>query len=102
MKRSFLTTKRMMRSLLENVGEIYTNTLFLSDLFEFLALEPRVIDPIRSFPMPSTFMYADVIHVMVNGRIIESGGHHELLVHDGYYARSWKSQISEQHQTAGC
>ena len=35
----------LMRSLLENLGQIYSNSLFLGDLFEFLALEPQVMDP---------------------------------------------------------
>ena len=33
------------RSTLENVGQLYQNSLFLGSLFEFLALEPRVISP---------------------------------------------------------
>jgi len=67
--------------------------------FRWLAADRTAIVITHRF---TTAMYADVIHVMVNGRIIESGSHHELLVHDGYYAQSWKSQISGQHQTAGC
>jgi ATP-binding cassette subfamily B protein len=35
------------RSLLANVGHLYYNSLFLGNLFEFLALEPRVVDPPR-------------------------------------------------------
>ena len=33
------------RSTLENVGQLYQNSLFLGSLFEFLSLEPRVISP---------------------------------------------------------
>ena len=33
----------LMRTLLENAGQLYGNSLFLGNLFEFLALEPRVI-----------------------------------------------------------
>ncbi|MBW1895565.1 MAG: ABC transporter ATP-binding protein, partial [Deltaproteobacteria bacterium] len=51
---AFNQGQRMMRSLLENVGEMYTNSLFLEDLFEFLALEPKVVDPINPSPVPST------------------------------------------------
>jgi ATP-binding cassette, subfamily B, bacterial len=36
---------RLMRSLLENLGQLYANSLFLGNLFEFLSLEPRVVDP---------------------------------------------------------
>lgn len=38
---------RLMRTLLENVGQLYNNTLFLSDLFAFLALQPRIGAPAR-------------------------------------------------------
>jgi len=35
----------LLRSLLQNVGQVFSNSLFLADLFEFLALEPRVTSP---------------------------------------------------------
>jgi ATP-binding cassette, subfamily B, bacterial len=38
-------------------------------------------------------MRADIIHVMRAGQIVESGSHNELLLQDGFYAESWKSQI---------
>jgi ATP-binding cassette subfamily B protein len=45
---------RLMRSLLENVGQLYYNSLFLGNLFEFLALEPQVADPANPQPAPAT------------------------------------------------
>ena len=38
---------RLMRTLLENVGQLYANTLFLGNLFEFLGLEPKVVSPAK-------------------------------------------------------
>ncbi len=43
---------RLARELLQNVGELYQNTLFLGNLFEFLELVPRVISPVSPVPVP--------------------------------------------------
>lgn len=43
---------RLARELLQNLGELYQNTLFLGNLFEFLALEPRVVSPPTPVPVP--------------------------------------------------
>lgn len=43
---------RLARELLQSVGELYQNTLFLGNLFEFLALEPRVLSPASPVPVP--------------------------------------------------
>jgi ATP-binding cassette subfamily B protein len=40
----------------------------------------------------TTAMHADVVHVMVDGRIVESGRHAELLAFGGRYAQSWAMQ----------
>jgi ATP-binding cassette subfamily B protein len=42
---AFQQGQRLMRSLLDGVGQVYTNALFLGNLFEFLALQPRVTEP---------------------------------------------------------
>jgi ATP-binding cassette subfamily B protein len=47
-----------MQTLLQNVGQLYANTLFLGNLFEFLALEPKVIDRPHPRPIP---------HVLTDG-----------------------------------
>lgn len=41
----------LLRSLLGNLGQIYSNTLFLGNLFEFLSLEPRIVSPRHPVPM---------------------------------------------------
>jgi ATP-binding cassette subfamily B protein len=38
-------------------------------------------------------MRADIIHVMDQGRIVESGSHHDLIAQDGLYASSWRAQV---------
>jgi len=42
---AFSQGQRLMRSLLQQVGEIYAHSLFLEDLFAFLDLEPGIVDP---------------------------------------------------------
>jgi ATP-binding cassette subfamily B protein len=42
---AFNQGQRLLRSLLENMGQLYSNSLFIGNLFEFLALEPRITDP---------------------------------------------------------
>jgi ATP-binding cassette subfamily B protein len=41
----------------------------------------------------TTAMQADIIHVMDEGRIVESGSHDELVELGGSYAASWKEQV---------
>ena len=43
----------------------------------------------------STVRHADAIHVMENGRIVESGNHDELLERNGAYAALWRLQTGE-------
>ena len=41
----------------------------------------------------TTAMRADVIHVVADGRVVESGSHGELLARGGRYAASWHGQL---------
>ncbi len=41
----------------------------------------------------TTAMRADVIHVMQNGQIVESGSHDDLLARSGLYAQSWAAHM---------
>jgi ATP-binding cassette subfamily B protein len=43
----------------------------------------------------TTAMQADIIHVMVEGRIVESGTHRQLVTLGGHYAKSWAAQMEE-------
>ena len=43
----------------------------------------------------STVRHADRIHVLVDGKIVESGTHEDLLEHDAAYAGLWKVQTGE-------
>jgi ATP-binding cassette subfamily B protein len=51
---AFTQGQRLMGTLLGNVGDIYTNSLFLADLFQFLDMAPHVVDPPAPQPAPQT------------------------------------------------
>ena len=50
---AFNQGQTLVRSLLDNVGQIYTNTLFLGNLFEFLELKSQVVNRPNCIPVPS-------------------------------------------------
>jgi ATP-binding cassette subfamily B protein len=47
----------------------------------------------------TTAMQADAIHVMREGRVVESGSHSELLARRGLYARAWSGQMLPPPET---
>jgi len=49
---AFNQGQQLVRVLLQNVGQVYANTLFLGNLFDFLAPEPRVVAPLSPKPAP--------------------------------------------------
>ena len=49
----------------------------------------------------TTAMHADVIHVMHDGEVIESGTHEELLEQEGHYAESWNAQVNQGWRAQG-
>ena len=44
----------------------------------------------------STVIEADLIHVIDNGKLVESGNHQQLLANHGTYARLYALQFKEQ------
>jgi ATP-binding cassette subfamily B protein len=50
---AFQRGQGLMRSLLGNVSQIYSNTLFLEQLFAFLDLKAQVTDPVDARPIPT-------------------------------------------------
>ena len=44
---------RLSRSLLDDAGQLYANMLFLGNLFDFLALEPKELNPARARALPA-------------------------------------------------
>jgi ATP-binding cassette subfamily B protein len=51
---AFQLGQGLMRTLVGSVGQIYSNSLFLGSLFEFLSLRPRVVDPPSPVTTPTT------------------------------------------------
>jgi ATP-binding cassette subfamily B protein len=49
---AFNQGQQMLRALLGNTQQIFTNLLFLGKLYEFLALEARVVSPPKPVPLP--------------------------------------------------
>lgn len=49
----------------------------------------------------TTAMHADIIHVMDDGEVIESGTHEELLEQEGHYAESWRAQVEHGWRPSG-
>lgn len=43
----------IIKVLLGNVGSLYRNSLFIGNLFEFLQLQPTIVDPINPVPAPA-------------------------------------------------
>lgn len=50
---AFSQGQRLMRTLLNNVGEVYRNIIFLENLFEFLELEANILEPEKPQPLPA-------------------------------------------------
>jgi ATP-binding cassette subfamily B protein len=49
---AFQRGQALLRSLLSNLGQMYANSVFLGNLFEFLDLRPKIVDPPDPSPVP--------------------------------------------------
>jgi ATP-binding cassette, subfamily B, bacterial len=69
---AFNQGQRLMRTLLESVGQLYANSLFLGNLFEFLALEPLVLEPLPVEAKTPPGSFEDINFKQVSFRYPES------------------------------
>ncbi len=69
---AFNQGQRLMRTLLASVGQLYANSLFLGDLFEFLALEPRVREPLADEEKTVPGLYEEINFKRISFRYPES------------------------------
>ena len=69
---AFNQGQRLMRSLLQNVGQLYANSLFLSNLFEFLALESLVMEPSPDKAKTPRGLYEEISFKQISFRYPES------------------------------
>ena len=51
---AFTRGQTLMRGLLTNIGQIYANSMYIGDLFEFLEAEPTIVDPSEPKTAPAS------------------------------------------------
>jgi ATP-binding cassette, subfamily B, bacterial len=49
---AFTRGQGIVSSIFGGLGQIYQNSLFLGDLFDFLKIRPRIVEPVQPLPMP--------------------------------------------------
>jgi ATP-binding cassette, subfamily B, bacterial len=59
---AFQQGQGLMRSVLGNLGQIYKNSLFIADVFEFLQIKPKIIDPLQPLPVPTPLKQGIRLH----------------------------------------
>ncbi|MEM8808777.1 MAG: ABC transporter ATP-binding protein [Cyanobacteria bacterium P01_G01_bin.38] len=50
---AFNRGQNVVKSALNSLGQIYKNSLFISNLFEFLNIQPKIVDPTHPMPVPT-------------------------------------------------
>lgn len=75
---AFNQGQRLMRTLLENVGQLYANSLFLGNLFEFLSLSPIVTEAppekaktLSDVPHDISFLNVSFSYPQTDRRVLE-------------------------------
>lgn len=51
---AFNRGQTVVKSALSSLGQMYKNSLFISNLFQFLSIQPKIIDPPQPVPVPAT------------------------------------------------
>lgn len=76
--------QQLLRSLLENVGQMYSSSLFLSDFFDFLKIKPQIASPADPHVLPRSlgkgisfdrvsFRYPETARNVLDGFSLELG-----------------------------
>ncbi|MEM6255663.1 MAG: ABC transporter ATP-binding protein [Cyanobacteria bacterium P01_D01_bin.156] len=67
------------------------------DRFQTVAQGRTALLVTHRFPLA---VRADIVHVMKEGQIVESGHHDELIMQGGLYAQSWSAQVNTDSKVA--
>ncbi|MFN6571191.1 ABC transporter ATP-binding protein [Dendronalium sp. ChiSLP03b] len=51
---AFRQGQGIVKDILGNLGQIYRNSLFIANLFDFLKIQPKIVDPPNPVPVPAT------------------------------------------------
>ena len=70
--------QNLMHSLLRDIGQIYNNILFVGNLFEFLGLKPKVVNPSHPVPAPRRLESG----IKFSGINFRYPGNERVILHD--------------------
>ncbi len=75
---AFQRGQGFLREMLSNIAGLYEDNLFLSNLYEFLDLKPKVAEPVNSYPVPKpvqrgiVFNYVSFQYPTGNKKVLEN------------------------------